>query len=525
MIAPSQSNDFQRTASPPSASFVEKNPLSASPPAAAPSAPARSWLDLAVPVAILLFAAALRLLGLDKSVWFDEASSFVQATGPDFVATARNYDHPPLYFGLLRIGLSITPSFPLLRLFSVACGVAAVAIFCFWPDRRSRRTGWLAALLLAAAPGFVTHSQELRQYALLSFAFAASLACAWRLTQEPRNNAALAGLAAALTLAAATHLLTVFFAFALAAWLLWTFRRSPPRILARLAFAFLPAVLLVVFLKTYFLQATVKTPGIWWMPPVSPELLLRVFRTNTGWDAISQFSYACEHYLHGIRYVVLLASAAAGAFVAWTAFVHRNAGPARSLLAIAGIYWAALIGYSVADAPIVWPRTMLPGMLPCFLAVSLGLSTHPLSRRRIPAIAAASLLAFAMTVPWVRGLAWQPQEDLRGLTSTVRTHAVPAHLLVLVNEVDYSFAPYWPKPNRPAALHVQLRDPFDRVLPTLQAHLGGVLLVYREDLLLVHNRSALDAIRRALAEHRGSPEELWNKDGYHVLRYAARGSP
>src|SRR5262245_18277032 len=58
---------------------------------------ASTWLRWEVPAAILAFATAVRLLGLDKSLWLDEASSCLQATAPDFVAAAREYAHPPLY--------------------------------------------------------------------------------------------------------------------------------------------------------------------------------------------------------------------------------------------------------------------------------------------------------------------------------------------------------------------------------------------------------------------------------------------
>ena len=120
-----------------------------------------AWLKWAVPAVILVVAAGLRLAGIDKSLWIDEAGSYAQASAQDFIAMARNYDHPPLYFALLRGGLGITESFTLLRLFSVACGLGAVAVFCFSSGKKQPVAGWCAALMVAASPGFVSNAQEL----------------------------------------------------------------------------------------------------------------------------------------------------------------------------------------------------------------------------------------------------------------------------------------------------------------------------------------------------------------------------
>src|SRR5262245_44841818 len=215
---------------------------------------ASTWLRWEVPAAILAFATAVRLLGLDKSLWLDEASSYVQATAADFVAAAREYAHPPLYYALLRTGLHATHSFPILRLFSVGCGVGTVAVFCFFFGARQRVAGWYAGVLLAASPPFVLNSQELRQYALLSFELALALWLAWRLVQDSRRTPrALIGLAIMLALAACTHLITSFFIVALGCMTLWRMRREPLDQLGWVALCFVPAALLLWFFKSRFL--------------------------------------------------------------------------------------------------------------------------------------------------------------------------------------------------------------------------------------------------------------------------------
>ncbi len=499
------------------------------PPSGSPAS-ARGWPQVTVPLTILVFAAAVRLAGLDKSLWIDEAGSYMQATARDFLASARAYDHPPLYFALLRIGLRCTTSFTLLRLFSVGCGLASVALFCFWPDHPTRGGRWLAGLLLAASPAFVSNSQELRHYALLSAALAAALACAWRLARSPGDPVALLGLAGTLGVAAATHLLTAIFMIALAAWLLWSLRRTPFRLVVRVAAAFAPAGLLLVFFKSFFLLRTVKTPGDWWMPPLSPQLLGVVFREDTGWSAFSWLADACERHLHGSGQFFLVAAAVGTVFVGWAAWGHRWAGPARSLLAMAAVYWAIVIAYSLVVAPIVWPRTMLPGMLPCLLAVGLGVSAQPRPRCRAGASVVAALLALAMMVPWLRGLAWQPSEDLRGLAAAVRTQSSAADLLLLVNGVECGLEPYWPEYKQNAELKIELRAPRRATLGAVAASLAHsqsrtVLLIYREDLMFAPNRAVLDEIKRVLARGSAPPEEIWNRTAYHVLRFSPLAPP
>ena len=490
-----------------------------------PPARTSAWLDWAAPAAILLLAAAMRLAGLDKSLWLDEAGSLAQAGAADFIATARDYDHPPLYFALLRAGLQMTPSFPVLRLFSVACGVGAVAVFCFFFGGRERLAGWTAALLLAVLPGFVFNSQELRQYGLLSLAFSVALALAWRVERAPHAVRFLAGLATALAVAASTHLITVFFMAALIAVMAWRLRRERPGILLRVSCAFVPATLLVLFFKYVFLLRTVKSPDLWWMPPVSPALLRQVFIEDTGWSALVWFYEACERHVPGVGSVFLVAAGLGAAFVAWTAWARRGAGPAHALLAIGLVYWGLLTGYSLVAPPIVWPRTMLPGMLPFVLSLGLGVATHPRERQRRMATAVLTVLAIAMTVPWLRGLAFQPAEDLRGFSRALSQSATPPDLLVLVNGVEIGLEPYWPAYKKQACLKVELRDPLPATLAALtaargrQPEGGAIFLVYRADSSLAPKRAVLQAIVDETSVVNGPPEQLWDKSTYHVLRF------
>jgi Dolichyl-phosphate-mannose-protein mannosyltransferase len=511
-----------------SSESVARNPATVRESGTRPSSLAASlstWIAWAVPAGILAFAAAMRLVGIDKSLWLDEASSYVQATALDFVATARNYDHPPLYFALLRMGLHATHAFPILRLFSVACGVGAVAVFCFFYGDRRRLAGWCAALLLAASPAFIFNSQELRQYALLSLEFALAVWFAWRLVQEPRSTLALIGLASMLVLAACTHLITAFFMLALASTTLWALRREPLDRLGRVALCFVPAALLLWFFKSSFLMETVKDPGLWWMPKVDAELLRYVFDEITGWTSLSWVADACEGLFPGTGTVVLTVATLAAALVAWTAWGRASAGAAHALLAMALVYWTLVVTYSCAVVPVVWPRTMLPGMLPFMLGLGLGVATNPRARLRMVAVTAIVLLSVTMVTPWVSGLAWEPLEPLRAVSFALKRNSKPADLLVLVDGAGWALEPYWPEYKERPVLKVGLADPVEGTLAALRAAQArrpagsALLLLYRLDHYSIPRQAVLDEMIRWISTEDMPVEKRWEKSNYRIVRF------
>ena len=60
----------------------------------------RTYAVLAV--LVVLSALALRLIGLSKGIWLDEWLSIRTSGSADLMGALRSYDHPPLYFVLLR---------------------------------------------------------------------------------------------------------------------------------------------------------------------------------------------------------------------------------------------------------------------------------------------------------------------------------------------------------------------------------------------------------------------------------------
>ncbi|MBC7235764.1 MAG: glycosyltransferase family 39 protein [Chloroflexi bacterium] len=139
---------------------------------------------------ILLLAVALRCYGLAReSLWLDEATSLMLARMdvPTLIRWTSLDIHPPLYYTLLHFWIRLGESEAIVRGLSVMAGVFAVGvIYALGEALFDKRTGLLAALLLAVAPMHVWYSQEARMYAWVALLMAASLLMALRAWQTGR---------------------------------------------------------------------------------------------------------------------------------------------------------------------------------------------------------------------------------------------------------------------------------------------------------------------------------------------------
>ncbi|MEK9147233.1 MAG: glycosyltransferase family 39 protein [Patescibacteria group bacterium] len=124
---------------------------------------------------ILAVAAVLRLIGLNQSLWLDEAINVNNAAGLSFKDLIFNYSlgdfHPPLYHVLLSTWIGFFGSSEIsVRIPSVIVAVATV-YFTFLIAQKlfETKTGLVAATLMATAPLAIYYSQEARMYALAAF--------------------------------------------------------------------------------------------------------------------------------------------------------------------------------------------------------------------------------------------------------------------------------------------------------------------------------------------------------------------
>lgn len=189
------------------------------------------WQRLAVPLAIVLLAAAIRFATLGIQSY--EADETVTVSllrlhfGPMLSAIPNSESTPPLYyvlawgwtrvFGLGAVGL---------RALSALFGTLLVAVLFVIADRFfSRRAAVVVALLAAVNPFLVWFSQEARSYALLALLTAVSLGLFAQALRRP-SRGVLAAWALISTAALATHYFAVFPVGAEALWLLFAAARS-----------------------------------------------------------------------------------------------------------------------------------------------------------------------------------------------------------------------------------------------------------------------------------------------------------
>ena len=124
-------------------------------------------------VALLLFAAALRILGAGGyPVWTDEGWSIWAASDPTQVIGIVAADrHPPLYFAALSVWEQAAgDSHIALRFLSIAAGLLLVAaVYRARPPMLSGgERGFMPLMLIAALPIAVYYAQEIRHYGWLA---------------------------------------------------------------------------------------------------------------------------------------------------------------------------------------------------------------------------------------------------------------------------------------------------------------------------------------------------------------------
>ena len=175
--------------------------------------------DAALVVLLTLLALLLRAARLDfQPLWWDEGYSvwFAHHSLATMARLTALDIHPPLYYALLGGWGQILGFEPLaLRWFSVLIGSATVPLMFVAGDwLSSRRTGLVAAALLAINPLHIYYSQEVRMYALVTLWAlpALMMAARWlglgqRIARAaaPTDQRLLIGYVAAITLALYTQ--------------------------------------------------------------------------------------------------------------------------------------------------------------------------------------------------------------------------------------------------------------------------------------------------------------------------------
>jgi mannosyltransferase len=183
--------------------------------------------------ALTIVAAILRVVGLDRGLWFDEIVTLVESVRLPLgriVTTFPGTNNHPLYTLLAHVSVGVFGEHVWsLRLPAMIFGVAAVPLI-YWlgASMTTRLEGVLATALLATSYHHVWFSQNARGYTLLLCCSLLSTLLMVRLAEDPRPRIAVAyGLTIAIGLY--THITMAFVPVAHAAtWATVIWSRTEP---------------------------------------------------------------------------------------------------------------------------------------------------------------------------------------------------------------------------------------------------------------------------------------------------------
>jgi hypothetical protein len=331
-----------------------------------------------VAVALLTAAAGvLRFTNLGRqSLWVDEAlTTWVLDPNPlDTLSNLADREAtPPLYYALAWLWTRVLGEGDVaLRSLSAVLGTATVpAAYLAGARLVSRRTGIIAAALVAASPYLIWYSQEARSYALAMLLAALSLAFLAGATQPVARRRELALWALTCALLLATHYFSAILIAAEALWLLRQRGLGRGTLAALAAPAATGLLLLPLALSqehATWIEALARSGRL----EETPRFFLAGYGTQPGSELV----------FGG----VLLVLAGLGLLV-WRSRGDERRG-ALLALGLAGVAFAAALALAVGGLDYVYHRNLLVLWVPVAIAVAAGFATA-----RIPGYAAAAVLS------------------------------------------------------------------------------------------------------------------------------------
>jgi uncharacterized membrane protein len=293
---------------------------------------------------------------------------------------------PPLYYALAWAWTQVTGTGEFgLRSLSAVAGVATVPVaYLLGLELRGRRTGLMAAALVAVNPMLLWYSQEARSYALFALLCAISLLfCVRALRRGVRRDFTLWGIASGLALA--THYFAVF---PIAAEVVWLLRRRGRASLDGLWIVGLGGLALAPL-------------AIHQMSIGHAEWIANFSLGHRLWETVATFASGetsdiiARPERPALALVPLaLALAALALLAARGVREERRAAAIPLSVALAAIGIPVLLALASPSKDYVLARNVMPALVPLLVAIAVG-TTLP-SARRLGAFVAAALLAYSL---------------------------------------------------------------------------------------------------------------------------------
>jgi mannosyltransferase len=306
---------------------------------------------------------------------------------------------PPLYYALAWAWTQLTGTGEFgLRSLSALAGVATVPVaYLLGAELRERRTGFLAAALVAVNPMLLWYSQEARSYALLVLlTAAAALYFVRTLDRGRRRDLILWGVFSALALA--THYFAVFPIALEAVWLLARRGRS--------SLAGLSVVILSGLALTPLVVHQTSLGHAEWIGDHSLGHRL--------WEAAATFVIGETGDIVSRPETVLPAVVPLLTVIAALVLLRlrgdrleRRSGGMMLAIAVATILVPLALALLVPGKDYILARNLLPALVPLLVAAAVGLSLR--AARRAGTVLAAVLVAYSLGFCLWAGLspAWQ----------------------------------------------------------------------------------------------------------------------
>lgn len=288
---------------------------------------------------------------------------------------------PPLYYATAWFWTQLTGTEEVgLRSVSALAGIATVPVaYLLGVELSSRRTGIVAAALVAVNPMLVWYSQEARGYALFVLLTAVALLYFLRALDHGRRRDSI-GWGVASALALATHYFAVFPVAAEAFWLLRRRGREPGGAFPGLWIAGAAGLLLAPLLihQASFAHAE-------WISNFS--LGHRLWETGLTF-ALGETGDIIAQPEHPLLMLVPALAAVAGLALIFVRGTSSDRRAARIPLAIAAVTVAVPLAVGLLDSSkdYVLARNLLPALVPLLVAVAVGF-TLPHAHRRGAALA------------------------------------------------------------------------------------------------------------------------------------------
>jgi len=394
-------------------------------------------LIILIIIGIIYFLSGITHEGL----WIDEAftATVVKLPLSEIWKTIGSHDtHPPLYYLLLRLHVSIFGHSDFtLRLFSVF-GALALALLGIGPIRRAcgDKTGISYVFMVLVTPITLVYAQEARMYTWAAFFVTGCVSYAYlAATQEKRNDWLKLGI---FTIAAAyTHyyalLATVISYILLLVWLLFNKKKQ-------LSIYLLTAGIVILCYIPWIMNLLRQTLDVvhdFWIPNVTVTTLLDTLLYPYSY----QFLTPNRPLYSNIAYCIFILLALFGIF---RSLINKKKDALLAIFSLS-VFIGTIVSGAIASyaiRPILVPRFMMPALGLFLLPVAYGLS-H-ISKRVLLVSICSIIIGFSM--PQIIQINKQQFKDpMKEVSSFLNGHMEPDDTFLHTNVLTaITFSYYFP---------------------------------------------------------------------------------